>query len=67
VEKQMKEFEDWLANPPAMHPVTFASLAFHKLLFIHPFANGNGRTARVLLNLILHRGGYPTVRNFLLN
>jgi Fic family protein len=35
--------------------------AHFRLVAIHPFADGNGRTARLLMNLILLRGGYPPV------
>ena len=40
-------------------PVELASLAHHKLVAIHPFIDGNGRTARLIMNLILMRAGYP--------
>ena len=33
--------------------------AHFRLTAIHPFADGNGRTARLLMNLLLLRGGYP--------
>lgn len=35
--------------------------AHFRLLAIHPFADGNGRTARLVMNLLLLRGGYPPV------
>ncbi len=41
------------------HPVLAAARAHFKLVAIHPFADGNGRTARLLMNLLLMRHGYP--------
>ena len=38
-----------------------AFTAHRRLVDIHPFNDGNGRTARLLMNLILIRGGYPPV------
>ena len=38
-----------------------ACAAHGRLVDIHPFNDGNGRTARLLMNLILIRGGYPPV------
>jgi Fic family protein len=40
-------------------PVTRAVIAHHGFLAVHPFLDGNGRTARLLLNLQLLRAGYP--------
>jgi Fic family protein len=40
-------------------PVTRAAVAHHGFLAAHPFLDGNGRTARLLLNLMLLREGYP--------
>ena len=37
----------------AMHPVLLAAYAHRRLVDIHPFQDGNGRTARLLMNLIL--------------
>jgi len=41
------------------HPVRFAALLHRELVTIHPFLDGNGRTARLLMNLALLQDGYP--------
>ncbi len=43
------------------HPVIIASLFHYKFVRIHPFDDGNGRMARLLMNLILMKFGYPPV------
>lgn len=43
------------------HTAKIAADAHLKLVFIHPFVDGNGRTARLLLNLILLQNDYPLV------
>jgi Fic family protein len=55
----MGDFARWL-NSAADTPET-AFTAHRRLADIHPFNDGNGRTARLLMNLILIRGGYPPV------
>ena len=44
-----------------MHPVLLAAYAHRRLVDIHPFQDGNGRTARLLMNLILVNRGYCVV------
>lgn len=52
-----------------MHPIEFAAICHKRLVDIHPFIDGNGRTARLLMNLILVNAGYgitsipPVLRN----
>ncbi len=41
------------------HPVVYAALAHKEFVFIHPFIDGNGRVARLLMNLALIQSGYP--------
>ncbi|XP_043278497.1 protein adenylyltransferase Fic isoform X2 [Venturia canescens] len=59
----MEEFAAWLNSDRAirMHPVRYAALAHYKLVHIHPFSDGNGRTSRLLMNTILMQAGYPPV------
>ena len=62
VPRLMREFVSWIEKSKRkLHPVVFASLAHHRLAAIHPFEDGNGRTARLLMNLFLMRRGYPLV------
>lgn len=59
VNSHMEDFFRWLyRNASEMHPVLFAAEAHERLVTIHPFIDGNGRTARLLMNLILLRHGY---------
>jgi len=56
----MEELVNWIKkNVNLLHPVALAALAHHKLVHIHPFVDGNGRTARLLMNLILLNKGFP--------
>ena len=55
----MGDFGQWLGAQPATPRTAFE--AHYRLVSIHPFSDGNGRTARLLMNLLLLRGGYPPV------
>ena len=58
----MKEFSDELGKQWGnVHPVSLAAYAHQRLADIHPFEDGNGRTARLLMNLILISKGYQIV------
>ena len=59
IEPLMNEFFQWLkVQEKLLHPVEFASKAHKEFVFIHPFVDGNGRVARLLMNLCLLRQGY---------
>lgn len=59
IESLMKKFEkelNDLANK--LHPIELAANIHNNFVTIHPFLDGNGRTARLLMNLILLKNGY---------
>lgn len=59
VAKQMEELYLWyVTNYKTYHPVLLAAEMHERLVTIHPFVDGNGRTSRLLMNLILLSNGY---------
>jgi Fic family protein len=59
VPARMGDFARRLGAAPITPETAFT--AHRELVDIHPFNDGNGRTARLLMNLVLLRGGYPPV------
>ncbi len=59
VPELMKKFSEKYLHHFSGHPIEQAALAHHQIASIHPFVDGNGRTARLLMNLILIKNGYP--------
>lgn len=60
------DFLRWLNTEESreIHPVIRASIVHYVLAFIHPFVDGNGRTARAFATLILFREGYDIKKFF---
>ena len=46
-------------NPLGLNDIELATVFHHKLVWIHPFFDGNGRTVRLVMNLLLMRKGFP--------
>lgn len=58
VPKLMKGLVDWLDNNKELPCPVVAAIIHYQFATIHPYFDGNGRTARLLTTLILHQGGY---------
>jgi len=60
VPKRMREFVRYISkNPEKLNILEMAAAVHYWLVEIHPFSDGNGRTARLIMNLYLMRHGYP--------
>lgn len=60
VPRQMHELLRWLQkNRRRMHMIQLAAYLHHGIVHIHPFFDGNGRTARIVMNVLLMQAGYP--------
>ncbi|MBL4660014.1 MAG: Fic family protein, partial [Alcanivoracaceae bacterium] len=59
VQTQMQELVEWLnTNMDNIHPIALASILHYNLVRIHSFDDGNGRGARILMNLVLMKKGF---------
>jgi Fic family protein len=59
IESLMISFEkDLIKLKTKFHPIEYAATIHNRFVTIHPFSDGNGRTARLLMNLLLMRAGY---------
>lgn len=70
IEKHMIQLCNWMnENRSKLHPIEFAAKLHKEFVFIHPFIDGNGRCARLLMNTALIQDGYlpciipPVLRN----
>lgn len=62
VPRLIRELIGWVKTERTkLHVVELAALFHHKLVHIHPFFDGNGRTARLAMNIFLLQAGYPLV------
>ena len=60
----MREFTEWINRAEDASPILVAGIAQFQFVHIHPFIDGNGRTARLLSTLILYKTGYDFKRLF---
>ncbi len=61
---KMQELVDWFRQEKLkaeVNPIILAALFHYKFIRIHPFDDGNGRVARILMNFILMQFDYPPV------
>ena len=62
VPNKMRDLITWLnSKKNKLNIVELSALLHHRLVHIHPFFDGNGRTARLTMNLFLMQAGYPLV------
>ena len=60
----MREFTEWINKVEDVSPILVAGIVQFQFVHIHPFIDGNGRTARLLSTLILYKTGYDFKRLF---
>lgn len=62
VRPRTNQLLEWLReNPDELRPIELAAVFHHRFVQIHPFTEGNGRTARLLMNAVLMKNGYPFI------
>jgi len=68
VPMMIDDFMSWLNTPEAkeIHPILLAGITHYVLVAIHPFVEGNGRTARAFASMLLSKEGYDIKKFFAL-
>ena len=62
INDEMKKMFEWSDKAKKeLHPIEYAAELHEKFVGIHPFTDGNGRTARLLMNFTLTSNGYPPI------
>lgn len=64
VPRLMQELVEWINKAENVSPILVAGIAQFQFVHIHPFLDGNGRTARLISTLILYKTGYDFKRLF---
>jgi len=64
VQPLMTDLVKWLNADTGLNVVLVSGIAQFQLVHIHPFIDGNGRTARLLATLVMYRGNYDFKRLF---
>jgi len=60
IQPLLNEFFSWYGkNRQKLHPIELAALVHLKFVTVHPFADGNGRISRLMMNFILRKHGFP--------
>ena len=62
----IREFFEWTESRENLnvHPLLKAAIAHYQLVYIHPFVEGNGRTARAMSTLMMYAAEYDFKRFF---
>lgn len=63
----LEDFFEWLNHPTTIqqiHPILRAAITHYQLVYIHPFIEGNGRTARAMATLVLYATNYDFKKFF---
>jgi Fic family protein len=60
VSNEMQSLIKWInIQKSKLHPVELAAMVHHKLAYIHPFWDGNGRVSRIIMNIFIMKAGFP--------
>jgi len=60
VPQLMESLVKWVGQQrKSLHVVELAAVLHHRLVHVHPFFDGNGRTARLAMNVLLMKAGFP--------
>jgi len=57
---EMQKLIQWInTNKKKLHAIELAAIVHHKLAYIHPFWDGNGRVSRIIMNIFIMQAGFP--------